>query len=88
MTKEQILKIYGNIYVSFSEYYKYCFYFHGKLKDLSVCAIAGFDSGDIYKMNIDTLLHKLKDHPEIELFHFIEIKKGDEIVARYESDIY
>lgn len=53
MTKEEIIKEYGNIELKFYYYFKYVFTFSGKTdKGYTILASIGGDLDDIYRYNI------------------------------------
>ena len=52
MNKEEIIKNYGHINLRLDSYYKYCFYYKGSENGITVIAVIGGDSNDIYKWKI------------------------------------
>ena len=77
-----MLEKYGEIELSFSSYYKYCFSFIYKNEDLTISGYYGGNDGDIYRysLNFDTKI-KVKDYQDS--LNSLRITKGDELVFEY-----
>lgn len=54
LTREEFYEVYGNVYVSFHDYYKFTFYFEGTTKEgYRVRVGYGGNSGDIYRYDLE-----------------------------------
>ena len=82
ISKEKMLEKYGEIELSFSNYYKFCFNFIYKNEDLTISGYCGGNDGDIYRysLNFDTKI-KVKDYQDS--LNSLKIIKGDELVFEY-----
>ena len=52
MTKEEVLKEYGDVPLKFSSYYKYSFSFYGEKNGATIYATIGGNADDIYRFEL------------------------------------
>lgn len=58
MTRDEFLNKYGDVLVTFTDYYKYAFRFSADLDDGSRLVVeVGGDADEIYRMTVDTKPH-------------------------------
>ena len=82
MEKEELIKKYGDVELTFYSYYKYSFNYTAKVGEINFYGYFGGDSSEIYKYRVEPGRKvKVKDY-ENEL-HSLTISDGEKEIFSY-----
>ena len=81
LTKEEVNRLFQDVELHFSHYYKYTFYFEGNKGNIRIKTGWGGNANDIYRCKLaadsKTTFHRVED------WDWVDITEGDETIFIY-----